>query len=346
MDYEGDDGHSGNEDSPSKEDASSIEPPRKKGRKHREKVSWVWQYFIEEGNVAICQFCEASLSIASTTTLKYHLNHLHKNLIVEGEPNLNEPKPRIQVVSIPSKSPLKNSVNVTKNPSKHFLKETTALISKMLGKPSSNIRVVQVIQDDQASNIENCQKKDSSSSKGYAGAGNMATCQFCQASLSSASTTTLKYHLNHLHKDLLTENETTATTTTDSAANTSQTEIVEIDTETIPIPEITSMPHLKITTNISNSLVPSDFLNETSALLSKMLDKPESCSIVTVVPERQMLWGGVQGPCAIARLRGVGNLGESDNINLKMQLGEHIEKFLGVPPSRMLIHNDTSTAYF
>jgi hypothetical protein len=67
---------------------------------------------------------------------------------------------------------------------------------------------------------------------------------------------------------------------------------------------------------------------------------------VTVVPERQMLWGGVQGPCAIARLRGVGNLGESDNINLKMQLGEHIEKFLGVPPSRMLIHNDTSTAYF
>jgi hypothetical protein len=121
-----------------------------------------------------------------------------------------------------------------------------------------------VIQEDQASNIENCQKKDSSSSKGYAGAGvsprnktkrnrekvswvwlyfkkegNMATCQFCQASLSSASTTTLKYHLNHLHKDLLTENETTATTTTDSAANTSQTEIVEIDTETIPIPEIT-----------------------------------------------------------------------------------------------------------
>ena len=40
-----------------------------------------------------------------------------------------------------SKSPLKNSVNVTKNPPlpKHFLKETTAVISKMLGKPSSNV---------------------------------------------------------------------------------------------------------------------------------------------------------------------------------------------------------------
>ncbi len=67
---------------------------------------------------------------------------------------------------------------------------------------------------------------------------------------------------------------------------------------------------------------------------------------MTVVPERLMLWGGEKGPCAIARLRGVGKLGDSDNANLKVQLGEHIEKFLGVPPSRMLIHNDINTAYF
>jgi hypothetical protein len=99
MDYQGA-GHSGSEDSPSKED-SSDEPLRKKGRRSREKVSWVWQYFIEEGNVAICQFCEASLSTASTTTLKYHLNHVHKDFIVEGEQNFNKPKPRIEVVSFP-----------------------------------------------------------------------------------------------------------------------------------------------------------------------------------------------------------------------------------------------------
>lgn len=90
--------HSENEDSSSKLDLG--EPPIKKERKYREKVSWVWQYFIQEGNVAVCQFCEASLSIASTTTLKYHLNHLHKNLIVEGEPNLNQPKPKIEVTAI------------------------------------------------------------------------------------------------------------------------------------------------------------------------------------------------------------------------------------------------------
>lgn len=39
-----------------------------------------------------------------------------------------------------------------------------------------------------------------------------------------------------------------------------------------------SMPHLKITTNITKNCVPVDFLNETSALVSKMLDKPENVS--------------------------------------------------------------------
>jgi hypothetical protein len=105
-----------------------------------------------------------------------------------------------------------------------------------------------VIQDDKASNNENCRKKHSPSSKDYGSAlttrnktkrrrenvswvwqhfqkeGSMATCQFCQASLSASSTTTLKYHLNHLQKDLIT-NETT---TTDST-NASQTEITEIE---------------------------------------------------------------------------------------------------------------------
>lgn len=113
-----------------------------------------------------------------------------------------------------------------------------------------------MIQDDKAGNIENCQKKHSPSSKDSAVStrnktkknrekvswvwqhfqkeGNMATCQFCQASLSSASTTTLKYHLNHLHKDLIT-NETPPTT---DSANTSQTEIVEIEPDIITVPEI------------------------------------------------------------------------------------------------------------
>lgn len=38
------------------------------------------------------------------------------------------------------------------------------------------------------------------------------------------------------------------------------------------------MPHLKITTSVSKSSIPNNFLKETSALISKMLGKPESVS--------------------------------------------------------------------
>jgi hypothetical protein len=41
------------------------------------------------------------------------------------------------------------------------------------------------------------------------------------------------------------------------------------------------MPHLKITTNVSKSSIPSNFLKETSALIAKMLGKPESVSITS-----------------------------------------------------------------
>ena len=123
-----------------------------------------------------------------------------------------------------------------------------------------------MIQDDETGNIENCRKKHSPSSKDYVSAvsssrnktkkhrekvswvwqhfrkeGNMATCEICQALLSAASTTTLKYHLNHLHKDLIT-NETT---NTDSTNPTSQTEIIEIEPEIIVVPEIARLVNVR-----------------------------------------------------------------------------------------------------
>lgn len=125
-----------------------------------------------------------------------------------------------------------------------------------------------MIQDDEAGNIENRRKKHSPSSKDYGSAvssswnktkrhrekvswvwqhfrkeGNMATCEFCQASLSAASTTTLKYHLNHLHKDLLT-NKTSSNM--DSTNPASQTEIIEIEPEIIRVPEIAKLVILVI----------------------------------------------------------------------------------------------------
>lgn len=63
----------------------------------------------------------------------------------------------------------------------------------------------------------------------------MAVCQFCQASLSSASTTTLSYHLNHVHKELITQ--TTVTTETSR----SQPEIVQSDPDILLVPEISRL---------------------------------------------------------------------------------------------------------
>ena len=39
------------------------------------------------------------------------------------------------------------------------------------------------------------------------------------------------------------------------------------------------MPHFHISTNVSKSEIPSNFLKETSALIAKILGKPESVSI-------------------------------------------------------------------
>lgn len=76
-----------------------VEPEIKKIRKQREKISWVWQYFLKEGTMASCKFCEASLSSASTTTLSYHLNHLHKDLLTDhtAKSDLNPLEPVVQI---------------------------------------------------------------------------------------------------------------------------------------------------------------------------------------------------------------------------------------------------------
>ncbi|EFX85741.1 hypothetical protein DAPPUDRAFT_308977 [Daphnia pulex] len=105
------------------------------------------------------------------------------------------------------------------------------------------------------------------------------------------------------------------------------------------------MPHLKITTNVSKSSIPNNFLKETSALIAKMLGKPESYCVVTVVPDQMMIWGGEEGPCAIAHLMSIGKLGVNENKSYSKILGEYVEKHLGVAPNHMYIeYQDVKTA--
>lgn len=73
-----------NENKNKKLSKDHAESPNRKAKRRREKVSWVWQYFVKDGKTAICQFCDSSFSTASTTTLGYHLNNVHKDLVNDG----------------------------------------------------------------------------------------------------------------------------------------------------------------------------------------------------------------------------------------------------------------------
>jgi len=97
------------------------------------------------------------------------------------------------------------------------------------------------------------------------------------------------------------------------------------------------MPLFQVTTNIPKSSVPSSYLKETTALLAKMLGKPESYCVASVIPDQMMMWGGEEGPCAIAVLMSIGKLGVQENKEYSRILSEHVQKQLGVSPDRMYI---------
>ena len=58
-----------------------------------------------------------------------------------------------------------------------------------------------------------------------------------------------------------------------------------------------------------------------------------------------MVWGGEDGPCAIAVLMSIGKLGVEENKKYSKILSDHVEKHLGVTPKRMYIgFQDVKTA--
>lgn len=105
------------------------------------------------------------------------------------------------------------------------------------------------------------------------------------------------------------------------------------------------MPHFQIRTNVPKSSIPSTFLKETSTLIANMLGKPEGYCVVTAIPDQMMMFGGEDGPCAMAILMSIGKLGLSENKKYSKILSDHVEKHLGVSPSRMYIEfHDTPSS--
>lgn len=80
-----DTGHNENKNKKMSLIAIPADSPKRKAKRGREKVSWVWQHFVKDETIAVCQLCNASFSSASTTTLGYHLNNIHKDLLNSDE---------------------------------------------------------------------------------------------------------------------------------------------------------------------------------------------------------------------------------------------------------------------
>lgn len=97
------------------------------------------------------------------------------------------------------------------------------------------------------------------------------------------------------------------------------------------------MPHFRIETNIPKEKVPKNFGKETTALLAKILGKPESYCVATIVPDQLVTWGGSDEPAAVASLMSIGKLGTAENKKHAASLYDHVEKNLGVPKTRMYI---------
>lgn len=51
-----------------------------------------------------------------------------------------------------------------------------------------------------------------------------------------------------------------------------------------------------------------------------------------------MSWGGSSGPCGVARLMSIGQLGVEANKKHSAVLYDHIEKNLGIPKDKLYIH--------
>uniref|UniRef100_A0A914WWG5 L-dopachrome isomerase n=1 Tax=Plectus sambesii TaxID=2011161 RepID=A0A914WWG5_9BILA len=95
------------------------------------------------------------------------------------------------------------------------------------------------------------------------------------------------------------------------------------------------MPILSLVTNVEK--IPQDFISSTSALVAKILGKPESYVAVHVKAGEQMSFGGTTEPCALATLKSIGSLGGDRNKSHSDKLFKHVHEKLGISKDRMYV---------
>jgi len=107
------------------------------------------------------------------------------------------------------------------------------------------------------------------------------------------------------------------------------------------------MPVLSVFTNVSASLITSQFLKCTTELVSQILDKPYQSVFVQVLGDQQLSKGGDERtPCGYAVLRSIGKLDSVSNIAHSAQLCRHFEQHLAIATNRMAIFFENYDAGF
>ena len=95
------------------------------------------------------------------------------------------------------------------------------------------------------------------------------------------------------------------------------------------------MPVLKVQTNavIEDKEV---FMQEATALLSKILGKPVQYIMIIPEPGTDIMFGGSRDPAVFAELKSI-SLPEEDTAAISAELCAFLESSLGVPQNRMYI---------
>jgi phenylpyruvate tautomerase len=97
------------------------------------------------------------------------------------------------------------------------------------------------------------------------------------------------------------------------------------------------MPLLRITTNVQTDRAASEKLTTAfSAVVSKLLGKPESYVMVILEQDAAMSFAGLTDPCAYLELKSLG-LPESRSVEFSAALCDMISDKLGVDSSRTYI---------
>ncbi|KAJ1355798.1 hypothetical protein KIN20_013342 [Parelaphostrongylus tenuis] len=90
-------------------------------------------------------------------------------------------------------------------------------------------------------------------------------------------------------------------------------------------------------TNVGHDKVTPELLKQISALVARILHKPESYVAVHVVPDQKMTFAGTADPCGVGVLKSIGGVGGKQNNEHAKALFALIKDHLGIDGNRMYI---------